>query len=531
MIRNRKRNAAIAAGLMVAAIIAIAMLAGAPGHGGAGHSHGSAATEPEGKTRLYYCSMHPQVQSPDPNATCPICGMRLIPLPDDDETEDDAEVPRLRVSEGATALMDIRVWPVERRPVDIEVALFGMVGVDESRLYTVPARTEAFVERLFVNTPWQAVERGEALADLYSPMAVTAMRELTIASRRSEDGAVAGDMAIAARERLQRLGVTAGQIEEIERTGTAPRTFRVESPVAGVVFSVEAREGDRVLEGGLLTRIADLSRVWINLEAYERDLAWLAVGQIARISLAALPGETFEGVITFIAPALDPRTRTVRLRVEVNNTNGLIKPGLYASARILVPFRDVAPGEAGGAARTDAAPMVIPASAPLIAGERALVYVRLPGEDRPTFEARSVTLGPRAGEVYIVREGLETGDLVVVNGQFKIDSELQIRGRPSLMAAGPARTAQSPMSDVRREPLPSPSVSETPRLQTNCPIMGGEINREYYYDHKGLRIYVCCPPCIDQVKARADAIIEEHRQKGIVFERIGEMNPHEGVEK
>ena len=456
------------------------------GNGEAASGEAASAGSP-----IYYCSMHPQVRSPDPDDKCPICFMDLIPLPDDDDEGDDGDVPRLRVSARAAALMDIRTLPAERRAVEVEIGLFGKVDFDESRLFNVPARTEAYIERLVVNTPWQPVAQGETLAELYSPAAVTAMRELKVAS---------GEATIeAARARLRRMGISEAQITNIEKKEIAPRTFRVESPVAGVVYEITAREGDLLREGALLTRVADLSRVWINLEAYERDLPWLAAGQKALISVASQPGRSFEGELAFVEPVVNPRTRTARLRVEAENTDGQLKPGMYANAVIHAPYHSPT---------TDALPLVVPVSAPLITGRRALVYVRIPDEERPTFEPRRITLGPRAGEVFIVEEGLEEGDLVVVNGQFKLDSELQIRGRPSMMAPeAPAEEAEPVATDG---------------LQANCPVMGGPINRDFFHDHDGWRIYVCCPPCLDELRERADEIIAEQRKKGIVFEPVPE---------
>lgn len=451
-----------------------------------------AAAPAEGKSQLYTCSMHPQVRSPDPHAKCPICAMDLIPVPaDGDEVDSGDGPPRLRLTESALARMEVQTQPAERRAAEIELPLYGKVAVDESRVVDVVARVDGYVEGLAARTPWQPVKPGDGLAEFYAPAAVAALNELK--ALRSAPP----DLREAAQARLRRMGVPEETAAGVLAGGDVPRTFPVASPIAGAVLPPPLRAGEARREGERLFRIADLSRVWINAEAFERDLPWLRPGLPASFAVAGLPGQEFAGAVAFIEPTVSDVSRTVRLRIEADNAAGDLRPDQFVSAKVRASYEK------------EPAPIVVPASALLLTGKRALVYVRVPDADRPTFEPRAVALGPRAGDAYVVEAGLAEGELVVVNGQFKIDSELQIRGRPSMMSAEKPE-GQGPVGDG------------TMRLQTHCPVMNLPIDRALYHDHAGRRIYVCCPGCLEDVRKRADEMIREHAARGIAFERTPE---------
>ena len=226
---------------------------------------------------------------------------------------------------------------------------------------------------------------------------------------------------VSARRRLGLWGLSEAQIAAVERRGQASDHIAIPSPLGGVVVHKDAMEGMFVQTGTRLYTVADLSRVWIDMDAYERDLAWLRHGQDIRFTVEALPGESFEGSVIFIDPVLDTRKRTVRVRLAADNADGRLKPGMFVNA---VVSATLDPGDEA---------LVIPASAPLITGKRAVVYVQLPDRDKPAFEGRVVELGPRAGDSYVVAAGLSEGEMVVVKGNFKIDSALQIQAKPSMM--------------------------------------------------------------------------------------------------
>jgi Cu(I)/Ag(I) efflux system membrane fusion protein len=183
-------------------------------------------------------------------------------------------------------------------------------------------------------------------------------------------------------------------------------------------------EGSYVSTGQMLFTIADLSVVWVELSAYESDLPWLSEGQPVEFATTAFPGRTFTGTLSFVEPVVNPVTRTVTVRAEVANGDGALKPDMFVRAT----------ARSAHHAHDGTAPLVIPATAPLLTGKRAVVYVELSGTDAPAFEGREVVLGPRAGDYYVVISGLHEGERVVSEGAFKIDSALQIRAKPSMMS-------------------------------------------------------------------------------------------------
>jgi Cu(I)/Ag(I) efflux system membrane fusion protein len=430
-----------------------------------------AATESVPTT--WTCSMHPQFQLPEPGK-CPICFMDLIPLEGDSGA--DLGPRQLKMSEAAAALAEIQTTPVRRRYARNVVRMVGKVDYDETRLADITARVGGRLDRLFVDYTGVTVREGDHLVSMYSPDLIVAQRELILAKRSAEriaklDPGFTDSALESAEEKLRLLGLLPEQIEEIKRRGTSTDQLTIHAPTGGIVIEKHANEGTYVKTGTKIYTIADLSTVWVYLDAYESDIPWLRYGQNVEFTTEAYPSETFRGRIAFIGPVLDERTRTVQVRVNVPNPDGKLKPGMFV--RAAVESRVAAGGKVfdsslvgkwisprhpevikDGPGVCDVcgielvsaeqlghvlpavaveAPLVIPASAPLVTGKRAVVYVRLPGRDQPTFEGREVLLGPRAGDEYIVREGLEVGELVVIQGNFKIDSALQIQAKPSMM--------------------------------------------------------------------------------------------------
>jgi membrane fusion protein, copper/silver efflux system len=386
-------------------------------HGHEGHDHGS--TKAGAAAEVWTCSMHPQVRQPQ-QGKCPICSMDLIPLAADNDGNDDSELPRLSLSPRSAALLQLQTAPVRRQQVFSEIRMPGSLVADETRLYELSARFGGRVDDLHADYSGKVLKEGEPLLQIYSPELHSVHQELLQALRRSGVDSQATELA---REKLRLLGMSESQLTEMEEAGEAFTHFAVLSRTDAVVMERMVTAGQYVVGGDVLYRVADLSRLWGEFEVFESQQMNLALGLTADITLQGTNESQRRAVIEFIDPVVDLTKRSLRVRVSIENKDGLLRPGMLASAVVQAP-----------AAGNGEEPLVIPASAPLITGRRAVVYVQLPESDRPSFEARDVSLGGRHGDYYIVREGLSEGELVVTNGQFKIDSELQIRGRPSMMA-------------------------------------------------------------------------------------------------
>lgn len=371
------------------------------------------------RAEIWTCSMHPQIRQPKPGQ-CPICFMDLIPAATHGSGTDTGS-REIELSAAARKLAEVELAPVERRAVAVEIRLAGKVQMDETRVASITPRVAGRIDRLYANYTGMSVKPGDPLADLYSPELVSAQQELLQAAKLP--AGASDSMLAATRERLRLWGLTAEQIAGIERDGQVHDHVTFTAPIGGVVVEKDAREGQYVETGMRLFTVADLSQVWVLLDAYESDLALLRNGQDVEFEAEAYPGESFQGTIAFIDPVVDPAARTVQVRVEVPNAAGRLKPEMFVRAVVRASV-----AEAGAVM-----PLVIPATAPLVTGPRAVVYVAAPDREG-VFAGRDVVLGPRAGDFYVVRAGLQEGEQVVVNGAFKIDSSLQIQGKPSMMA-------------------------------------------------------------------------------------------------
>ncbi len=478
-----------------------------------GHEHASEETQ----AQVWTCSMHPQIRMSEPGK-CPICGMDLIPA----TTSSDEETGEreLKLSQTAMKLAEIQTSPVERKYVSVSIRMTGKVDYDETRLGHITAWVPGRLDRLYVDYTGISVRKGDHMVYLYSPELLTAQEELIQAVRAlgelKESGMkIMRETALrtveASKEKLRLWGLTGKQITEIEKSGEASDHMTIYSPMGGVVIDKNVEEGEYVKTGTRLYTIADLSHLWIRLDAYESNLVWLRYGQEVHIETEAYPGEVFKGTIAFIDPVLDTKTRTVKVRVNVPNADGRLKPEMFVHTTVhahvaesgkvmdealagkwICPMHpDIIKDHAGSCdicgmplARTeslgyasvsgdeeDIAPLVIPASAPLITGKRAVVYVAH-SEKEGIFEGREIVLGPKAGDYYLVSDGLEQGERVVVNGNFKIDSALQILAKPSMMSpeGGVPMTGHAHHGDMVMPQVKAKETPKTAKQETQAPL-------------------------------------------------------------
>lgn len=374
---------------------------------------------------VYTCSMHPSVRQSEPG-NCPICGMELIPA-NEKGSERGAEVNNyeLKMTEAAARLAEVQTTEVVKGVAVKKVRMPGKIAVDERRVSNVTAHFPGRITQLYVDYTGARIQKGERLASIYSPQLLSAQRELLETQKHKESNPA---LYQSTRRKLELWELPKEEIQKIENSGEVINELDIVSPAEGYVLKRNISEQDHVMEGTVMYEIANLSRVWVTFETYEHDLASLAEGDDVTFTVEAYPGETFEAEITYIDPTLDPQSRTATIRAEAPNPNRRLKPQMLAEGVISSEI-------SGGQEQT-----LIPKSAILWTGERSVVYVKKPNTDQPIYEFREIELGPRVGDQYVVKSGVDAGEEVVTNGNFKIDSAAQLAGKASMMNRNPDGT-------------------------------------------------------------------------------------------
>ena len=435
---------------------------------GAKSASSQPAKKPQ-KVQHWTCSMHPQVDKDGPGK-CPYCGMDLIPM------TGGGGGGVLTLTKEAAALAQVKTEEVRRRPLLASVELTGKVVEDETRVHSVTAWVAGRIDRLFVDFTGTRVSVGDHIAELYSPEMISAQEEYIEARQALEEMKASQSPRMlktseasvqAARDKLLLLGLDEKQVQEVERTGKAKDHITIRAPHGGIVTKKKVRLGMYVKTGQELFEVVDLNQVWVELLAFESELPLLQFGQKVQVLVDALPGTFFEGRISLLDPEIDPRTRTLPLRVVLENKNLRMRPGMFARATVKVPLGAEGHPRSGDFSKMWICPMhpevvrkkkgecpkcgmplvtgaslgllskgaikdpiAVPESAVLFTGRRSVVWVHVTG-DEPKYMPKQIILGPRGDGYYVVLAGLMEGEHVVTDGAFKLDSEAQIKSRPS----------------------------------------------------------------------------------------------------
>lgn len=341
-------------------------------------------------------------------------GMDYVPVYADDEKDAASQVA---VDGGKMQKLGVRTEPAAMRTVARSIRATGRVEVDERQIYVVAPRFEGWVEQLHVGATGQFVEAGETLLEAYSPELNAVQREylaaqqLSAAARGRPSQNDGSQLAQASLARLRNFGVPGYEIDQLRKTGKPKRTFGVQAPVSGYVLEKKATNGSRFAPGDVLYQIADLSSVWVVVDVFEQDIAPVRTGQTAKLKFNAYPGKEFSARVTFVSPTVNAQTHTTPVRLELHNPQGLLRPGMYA---------DVELQAAAGAG----AAVSVPVSAVIDSGVNQTVLVER-GDGR--FEPRTVKLGMRNDQYVEVLQGVSNGERVVVNGNFLLDAESNLR--------------------------------------------------------------------------------------------------------
>lgn len=358
---------------------------------------------------FHTCPMHPSIRSAAPG-TCPICAMDLVPV-----THEEIKTGTVRIDARRRQLIGVTTAVIDPIPLRVAIRTTGIATWDETSFHDVTARADGWVEELFADFTGKAIQAGEPLLSLYIPEIRAAELELIAAAkgRRLAEGTplerTSGELQKAALDKLRALGVSDEDLRRILRTGRPEPALVMHAPVGGVVADKMVKRGSPVMANQPMLRLASLDPIWIESHVYEEDASLVTVGMQAEVSFPYRPGEPRTGTVTFIEPALDEATRTLRVRITLPNPDGALRPGMYADARldVILPER-----------------LVVPASAVIFAGPRRIVFV---DEGGGRMRPHEVVLGVEGDDGYEVVSGLSAGQRVVTSGNFLIGAESRLR--------------------------------------------------------------------------------------------------------
>jgi len=370
----------------------------------------------------YTCPMHPSVHSDRPGA-CPICGMTLVKKSVQDHTaaSDSTMLRTISLSPRQRVLANVTTVPAERRTLKKEIITVGIIDFAEPSLRHITMRFPGRLEQLSLKYTGQKVRAGDPVATVYSPEAISAQQEFILAENSSEYAKETDSTSISnasallnqSKEKLLRWGFSPGQIEILRRSKEVKNLVTILSPITGTVVKKYVDPQQYATTGEVIYDVADLSTLWMYADVYEQDMRFIKDEQTIQITSEAYPNEVFTGTVTFTDPVMNGDTRTVRIRTELANPEGKLKPQMYVTARVFV---------------TTPQALVVPNSSVLSTGKRNVVWVEsMPG----IFEARNVVLGARTELFQEIISGIREGEKVAATGGFLIDSESSLRNPSS----------------------------------------------------------------------------------------------------
>lgn len=387
------------------------------------------------KIAYYQDPMHPWFTSDKPG-TAPDCGMDLVPVYEGDESVEGIKIDPVTVQN-----IGVKIETVKKQKLNNVIRTTGKVDYDERKVTTITTKVMGWVEKLFVDYTGKYISKGQPLFEIYSPELVSTQEEYLQAIRylkkvsNSSDDVKNGaqELVNSAKRRLLYWDISENDINEIEKNNAPKKTLTIYSQVNGTVVEKMVYEGQQIMAGMGLYKVADLSNVWVMADIYQVDLPWIKLGQKVDLELSYLPGKTYKGTVTYIYPYINEETKTIKVRTEVRNTSNYdFKPGMFATVKLVSPISVEA--------------VVVPDQAIIRTGERTIAVMSLGGG---YFDPREVKLGVSSDGLVQVLEGIKEGEKIVISSQFLIDSESNLKAAIQQMKGHEGMDMSKPMNEQK----------------------------------------------------------------------------------